>query len=408
MTAATDYDVLIVGGGMVGASLACALADRDMRIGIIEAVPFRAASQPSYDDRSTALAWGTRQIFATLGLWEPLAPHATPIRHIHISDRGRFGITRLDAREQCVDALGYVVENRVLGAMFAEVLAARPRIDVHSPAELTGLRFEPACASAQIRAHGNNQTLTARLVVGADGGNSAVRRLLNIDARRWDYGQTAIISNVTPDRPHREVAYERFTASGALALLPMTDNRCSVVWTARSADVDALLALDDDAFLAALQRRFGDRLGRFQRVGTRQAYPLSLTRAMRHVAPRAALIGNASHTLHPVAGQGFNLGLRDAAALAEVVAQAVAAGEDPGSQAVLQRYARWRHGDHQRIIAFTDGLVRVFSNPLPPVAWARNLGLLAVDVLPVAKRLLTRQTMGIAGRQTRLARGLPL
>lgn len=407
-TTAPDYDVLIVGGGLVGASLACALAGGRLRIGILEAVPFGASSQPSYDDRSIALAWGTRRIFETLGLWPSLAAHATPIRRIHVSDRGRFGVTRLDAREQHVDALGYVIENRVLGAAFGQRLAAHPGIRLHMPAKLTALHVDHDVARATVCMNSGEHTVTARLVVGADGAGSAVRRLLGIPARRWEYGQTAIIGNVTPGRPHDNVAYERFTASGPLALLPMTDNRCALVWTARDEDVAALMALDDGSFLDALQQRFGARLGRFDRIGKRHAYPLSLSRVTTHVRPRAALIGNAAHTLHPVAGQGFNLGLRDAAALAEVITQAVAAGEDPGATAVLARYTQWRRGDQRRIIAFTDGLVRIFSNPLPPVAWARNLGLLAVDVLPAAKHLLARETMGLAGRQTRLTRGLPL
>ncbi len=404
----TDYDILVVGGGMVGASLACALRDRQLRIGVIEAVPFGAASQPGYDDRSIALAYGTRRIFETMGLWQPLADHATPIRNIHISDRGRFGITRLDAARERVDALGYVIENRILGALFGAMLAARPDIDLLSPATLAGLQVDREAATVTINDNGAERTVTTLLLVGADGANSAVRRLLDIPARRWDYGQTAIISNVTPGRPHLGTAYERFTDSGPLALLPMTDNRCSLVWTARNEDVDTLMGLGDVEFLDALQQRFGYRLGRFERIGTRHAYPLSLNRVAAHVRSRVALIGNAAHTLHPVAGQGFNLGLRDVAVLAEIVAQTTASGGDPGAQAVLQRYAQWRRGDHQRVIAFTDSLVRIFSNPLPPIAWARNLGLLAVDILPAAKHLLTRHTMGLSGRQTRLARGLRL
>jgi 2-octaprenyl-6-methoxyphenol hydroxylase len=251
-------------------------------------------------------------------------------------------------------------------------------------------------------------TLTGRLVVAADGADSPVREQFGIESSVSDYQQTAIVTNITPQLAHNHVAYERFTESGPLALLPMTEQRCAVVWTIASSQVESIMALDDAGFVAALQARFGYRLGRLERVGRRQAWPLRLVQAKETVRERLALVGNAVHTLHPVAGQGFNLGARDIAVLAEVLVDALQAGEDPGSLAVLNRYGEWRHRDHQNVMVFTDGLARLFTLPLPALGLARSAGMLAFDLFPPAKRMLTRMTMGRSGRTPKLARGLPL
>jgi 2-octaprenyl-6-methoxyphenol hydroxylase len=403
-----DYDIVIVGGGMVGASLAIALGSTPLRVAVLEAVPFRSDRQPSYDDRAIALAYGTRRIFEGMGLWGALQTEATPIHAIHISDRGHFGFTRLDCREEGVAALGYVAVSRAMGAVLAERLQQLSNVDVLCPAAVSNVVTGGDHAEVTAECDGVTRRLTARLVVAADGATSQVRKWLGIDAQRWDYGQTAVITNITPQRPHHNRAFERFTDSGPLALLPMSGNRCSVVWTVRSARAEQVMALDDAAFLRALQERFGGRLGSFLRVGARRAYPLQLVRAHEHVRPRLALIGNAAHTLHPVAGQGFNLGLRDVAVLAEVLSDASMNSRDIGSLEVLQNYAKWRRQDHMKMIAFTDGLARMFANPLAPVRAVRNAGMLAVDLLPPLKHVLTRHTMGLAGKLPRLARGLSL
>jgi 2-octaprenyl-6-methoxyphenol hydroxylase len=270
------------------------------------------------------------------------------------------------------------------------------------------LEFAPALARVIIEQGGAERALTARLVVGADGADSSVRRWSGIGAQRAEYGQSAVIANLTPERPHRNVAYERFTDSGPLALLPMSDGRCALVWTLRSEQSAEILALGDREFLARLQLRFGGRLGRLRRVGARTAYPLALVRAHAYTAARLALIGNAAHTLHPIAGQGFNLGLRDVAALAEVVCDTAAAGRDVGARAVLARYEEWRRRDQEHVLRATDGLVRLFSNDHAPLVLARTAGMVLVDLLPPVKRALMRRAMGLAGRQPRLARGLPL
>jgi 2-octaprenyl-6-methoxyphenol hydroxylase len=404
-----DFDVLIIGGGMVGASLALALRHSGLRLGVIEAVAYGSAQQPSYDDRTVALAYGSRRIFTAMQAWQRIeALGVTPIERIHVSDRGHFGVARLDAGEAGVEALGYVVENRVLGAALTGMMAAAENITLVCPAEMQAVEFTPGAARVTLVQAGRNRTVSTRLLVAADGGRSAVRTLLGIATQRVEYDQCAVVTNITPERAHAGTAYERFTASGPLALLPMSDNRCSVVWSLPPAEAARMLALSDGEFLRHLQAGFGDRLGEFVKVGARQSYPLALTRVAEHVRPRLALIGNAAHTLHPVAGQGFNLGLRDVAVLAQVVTEAQAAGADIGDLSVLRRYADWRRRDNLAVSTFTDGLVRVFSNAFPPLVAARNLGLLALDLVPPVKRSLLRRTMGLAGRLPLLARGLPL
>ncbi len=408
MSIRADYDILIVGGGMVGASLACALRESTLHIGVIEAVPLTASDQPSYDDRTIALAYGSKRIFESLGLWSEIAPEATPIERIHISDRGHFGAARLAAADTGLPALGYVVANRALGAALLRRLEASKNIDWLCPAQMRDVRFQPDSASVDTHHQGADKTLTARLVVAADGAHSAVRAAAGIKAVRTEYRQIAVVTNVTAGVPHHNTAYERFTDTGPLALLPLSGDRCAVVWSAREEEAPAILGWSEAEFLQHLQDRFGDRLGNFTRVGKRAAYPLALTRVREHVRDRLVLIGNAAHTVHPVAGQGFNLGLRDVAALAEILMDAMRTGADLGEVRTLQRYADLRRRDNQVIAAFTNGLIRIFSNDFPPFVLARNAGLIAADLLPGVKRGFIRVTSGLAGRLPRLARGLPV
>jgi len=410
----THYDVVIVGGGMVGATMATALSALNVRIAVVEAVEFQSSSQPSYDDRAIALAYGSVRVFQTMGLWEQLSPTASPIKKIHVSDRGHFGIARVDCEKERVDALGYVVENRVVGNILGQALAEQANVDLICPAKVIGVALDEPQATITIDREGICEELTAKLIIGADGGNSVVRQMLDIPTRSWDYGQTAVIANISPARAHQGVAYERFTDTGPVALLPNSPTgsddpkRCSLVWSVKRGDEERVLELSDEAFLSELQTRFGYRLGKLEKTGRRSAYPLNLVRAKEHTRPRLALIGNAAHTLHPIAGQGFNLGLRDVAVLADVIADALAADLDIGCETVMNGYRDWRNWDHRKVIGLTDTLARLFSNPLAPVALVRNAGLFTLDVTPSLKKMLTRQTMGVAGKLPRLAMGLSL
>ncbi len=404
-----SYDIVIVGGGMVGASMAAALAPLPLRVAVIEALPPASSAQPSYDDRATAVAYGSRRIFDAMGCWRALEPAATPIRRIHVSDRGRFGFTRMDCRDHGLEALGYVIENRAIGPALWEQIGLHDNLRMICPARVSALALEDDRAEVTVsREDGGSERLRAAMVVAADGARSPLREMAGIDNDSRDYGQTAVIANVSTSQPHANEAFERFTDHGPLAMLPMAGQRCSLVWTMAPAAAARLIAAPDQAFLDELQQAYGFRLGRIERVGRRQSYPLTLVRAGTQTAPRVALIGNAAHALHPVAGQGFNLGLRDVAALAEVLAGAVRDGDDPGGPPVLEAYERWRREDHERVITLTDSLVRLFTNPLGPVKAARGLALLGLDLLPAAKAGFVRQTTGLAGRLPRLARGLPV
>ena len=401
------YDVAIVGGGMVGATLAVALAPLKLRIALIEAIPHNAAAQPSFDERTTALSNGSRRILETIGVWPALNEFATPIAKIHVSDQGRFGFARIDAREQGLGAMGYVIPNRALGSALWSRLASA-EIKVFCPAEVSLLSATAETVNIEIAAAGAKIGIYAKLIVAADGAQSVVRSAFGIAAEVRDYEQTAVITTVLPQRLHDNVAYERFTPEGPLALLPLDGGRCTLVLTLTKDAAQSALAWSDSEFLAEVQRRFGFRLGRFLKVGRRVPYPLSLTQSDRTSAPRCVIIGNAAQGLHPVAGMGFNLGLRDVASLAELIADSARSGADPGSAKLLSEYDAWRSADRGGVIAFTDGLVRMFSNPLSSVARLRNLGLLAFDLLPPAKSALSRLSTGGGGRVPKLARGVAL
>jgi 2-octaprenyl-6-methoxyphenol hydroxylase len=404
----TDFDLLIVGGGMVGASLARAVSGLGLRIGVVEAFALEAESQPSFDDRVIALSWGSRLILQGIGVWPAMAAVAEPIRCIHISDRGHFGFTHLDHEKEGVEALGYVVTAHAMGQVLHRELAAQSQVTLVCPARLTSLRVESDRVKVMLQQGESGSEFTTRLLVAADGGDSQVRQLLSVPLREREYGQTAIIANLTASRHHQGVAYERFTDSGPLAMLPMTDERISMVWTAKDVQVESLMALSDEAFLDALQTRFGYRLGHLRSIGRRIAYPLRLRQATEQVRSRVALIGNAAHTIHPVTGQGFNLGLRDVAVLADLLRDSVTLQQDVGDMSLLKQYANWRRRDQQAVAWITDSLARLFANPYGPLRMARNLGLLGLDSLPSLKHLVARQFMGINGRLPRLGRGVSL
>ncbi|MGD0491611.1 MAG: 2-octaprenyl-6-methoxyphenyl hydroxylase [Steroidobacteraceae bacterium] len=411
-----SVDIAIVGGGMVGASLAVALENLGVTAALIEAVPHDAASQPSFDERTTALSNGSRRILETLGVWPGVAADATPIARVHVSDQGHFGFARIDAAEQELPSLGHVVPNRSLGAALWSSLARRRDVRVFCPARVTRVEAHEQSVELNVTekrpggsgaadGDGTSTSVHARLVVAADGIESAVRRAFGVETDVRDYHQTAVITTVLPNRFHEHVAYERFTASGPLALLPLADGRCTLVLTLTREMAERAMGWSDEEFLGEVQRRFGFRLGRFLKVGRRVAYPLSLSRARKTSAGRCVIVGNAAQALHPVAGMGFNLGLRDAASLAELIAEHRG---DLGSHALTGAYDEWRAADRREVIGFTDGLVRLFSAPWGPVRHLRNLGLLAFDLLPPAKAALSSLSTGAAGRIPKLARGVPI
>jgi 2-octaprenyl-6-methoxyphenol hydroxylase len=400
-----DAEVLIVGGGMVGLTLGCTLAGAGIDVVVVDREDPARLTGAAFDGRASAIAWGSRQALAGAGLWDGMAAHAEPILEIRVSDGDSPLFLHYDHRDLGTEPLGYMVENRhIREALFAAaarhgslrlVAPASPATIVRSATGVEGLLED----GTEIR---------ARLAIAAEGRASPLREQAGIGVTAWRYGQTGIVCTVAHERPHRGIAHERFLPAGPFAILPLTGDRSSLVWTERAALAPGLVALDDDAFLAELSRRFGGFLGALEVAGPRWTYPLALLHAERYVDRRLALVGDAAHAIHPIAGQGLNLGLRDVAALAEAIVDARRLGLDIGGADVLARYQRWRRFDSVLLIAATDGLNRLFSNDLAPIRLARDLGLAAVNRIAPLKRFFMRHAMGTVGTLPRLVRGEPL
>ena len=397
----TDLDVLIIGGGMIGASLAQALKDSSLRVGLVEAVPFEAAGQPSFDDRTTAFSAATARIFSGIGLWQEMQAQAWPISAVHVSQQGRFGTARIRAEEHQVPALGYVIENRHMGALFAQRLAAQDNLELFSPASFEALDIQGDHCRVTLNTASGTVQCGTRLLVAADGARSAVRAAAGITAEIDDYAQTAVVANIETSRANDGVGYERFTPTGPIAVLPAGERRCAAIWAVPPQDAETLCQLSDAAYLDALQHAFGWRLGKLQRVSRRLSFPLMRVTSSEVTAERTVVIGNAAHNLHPAAAQGFNLGMRDVAVLSELLN---AAPEDAGSEALIRQYRQRRHADHQHVASFTDQLVRLFSNAIPGLGHARALGVLGVDLIPPVKARLARRGMGLVGDTPLLVR----
>lgn len=390
-------NVLVVGGGLVGASLAIALDAAGCRVTLVEAAAPRTDAQPSYDERNLALARATVNGLETIGVWPLAAAQATPIRHIHVSRAGEFGSARLDASKHGVDALGWTLPARELGAALLRRLDSCQRLIRLAPASLTGLtKFEDGWR-AEVKTTEGVQHIDASLLVGADGTESFVRAQVGIEAETHDYEQTLFVCTVTPERDPANRAWERFSDEGPIAMLPLAERRCGLVLTVASDEAAEVMALNDADFIALAQRRFGWRLGRLSRPGKRHPYAIRRVAARHVIAPRAVLVGNAAQTVHPIGAQGFNLGLRDALTLSELIAETA----DPGSDHMLERYAERRAPDREGTMTMSHDLVRFACMPQPWLAPFRSLALLAYDRVPPLQRALAKRGMGFRGEPPR-------
>ncbi|MEH6575586.1 MAG: 2-octaprenyl-6-methoxyphenyl hydroxylase [Amphritea sp.] len=403
------YDIIIVGGGMVGASLASALIAASNRlqlnIAVIEAFalpePGALSYQPSYDSRATALAYGSRGIYEAMGIWDTLKEHLCPITDIHVSDKGQFGAARLKARDEGVPALGYVVENHWLGRVLLDRIQQpdAARIDLICPAEVLEIHYGSEQMGLTVQCGDESRSLTAELVVMADGGRSELRDRMGIGYRQTCYEQHAVIANISPEQPHNGVAYERFTDTGPMAFLPLEDDagshRMGLVWTVPNAQVDEVMALSDADFIARLQARFGYRVGRIVKAGSRYSYPLKLSLADEQVRRGLVVLGNAAHALHPIAGQGYNLALRGAVVLADTLISARQDGINLGELRHLSAFQQRMRGDQQKTIGFSDQTMKLFSNKHPLLVLGRSAGLQLLDICPLAKTVFARSAMGL-------------
>ncbi len=397
-------DVLIVGGGLVGLSLAAALGTAGVATIVIDRQDPAAMLDQGFDGRVAALAWANWRMLESIGVW-PLLSEAEPILDIRVSDGPSTLFLHYDHRTLGSDPFGFMVENRLNRQALYRRLEGLNSVRLLAPAGLSELR----CGAHDVAARlDDGRRLKARLAVAADGPNSVLRRAAGIRNHGWSYDQTGIVCTVAHERPHLGVAQERFLPAGPFAILPMTGNRSSLVWTERSSLAPALLAAPEAAFLEELAGRFGDHLGSLAVVGPRFGFPLALGLAERYVDRRLALIGDAAHRIHPIAGQGLNLGLRDVAALAEIVVDRLRLGLDPGDAVALARYQRWRRFDSLLMAAVTDSLNRLFSNDIAPVRLVRDLGLAAVNKIDPLKRLFMQHARGSAGDLPRLLAGEPL
>jgi 2-octaprenyl-6-methoxyphenol hydroxylase len=408
------YDVVIIGAGMVGATLACALTQAPQpsaKILLIEATRLfeTKPEQPGFDARSTVLSASSVDYLQQLGLWQSMYPHAAAIQHIQVSDQGHFGGVNMDAAEAGVAALGYVVENAAIGQALNQAVLQNSQLELCAPVTVTSITPVTIGMCLQLQAADADElpvSLTASLVVLADGGRSGLVEQLGIYSRKEGYGQSAIIANLAMSQPHRGMAYERFTAKGPLALLPLLardgKQRMALVWTHPADDVADVLALAEADFIAKLQHDCGQRAGQILQVGKRIAYPLALQVAEEQIRPALVLLGNVAHTLHPVAGQGFNLALRDAMALAANIRTSWRDGVNPGSYGRLQQWWEAVQQDQARTITFSDVMTRVFSSHSTALSVLRKFGLVGLELLPALKQEFTQQALGYQAPRARL------
>ncbi|EGQ8953254.1 2-octaprenyl-6-methoxyphenyl hydroxylase [Vibrio parahaemolyticus] len=390
-----QYDVVIAGGAMAGATLALAiehLSQGALRVAVVE--PFKAQSDqhPGFDSRSIALSYGTVNLLRHLELWSAIEPFSTPIEHIHVSDRSHAGMTDITKHDVGVEALGYVVELADVGRVYQELLTHSTAIDLYCPDSAKHITRTQENVTIELA---SGELLNAKLLVAADGAVSQCCQQIGLELSEHDFDQVAVIANIVTQEPHQGRAFERFTENGPVALLPMSDNRMSLVWCLRPDDAQIVMELSESEFLERLQQDFGWRLGAMKKVGLRASYPLLLRHRKQNISHRFAIVGNAAQTLHPIAGQGFNLGIRDVVSLAE---ELVKQSEDVGRYQGLMRFSQRREADRNETIWLTSSLVHVFSNDLLAMRIGRNTALAAMDNLSIFKQPLLRHTLGLVKR----------
>ena len=405
-----ETDILIAGGGLNGPALALVLAQAGLTVTVVDAAPAQNRADDAFDGRAYALALGSQKMLAAIGLWPALADQAQPINDVKAFD-GRPGegvapfFLHFDSRELDQKPVGYMLEDRFLYRALLAAMQANPRITLVSQTAVVAQEVLPGGIRATLS---DGRSLTAKLLVGADGRRSGVAERAGIGREGWGYGQTALVAAIAHEKPHDGIAYQLFLTNGPLAILPLPGNRSSIVWSETEANAAAISKLDDDDFMALVRPRFGDFLGEIRLAGPRFSYPLNLTLAKAYAAPRVALVGDAAHGVHPIAGQGLNLGLRDVAALAEVVIEAMRRGEDFGALDVLERYQGWRRFDSVSLALGMDAVNKLFSNDNPLLRAGRDLGMGVVQAIGPLRRGFMRQAAGLSGPLPRLMQGRPV
>ncbi|NNM58737.1 MAG: 2-octaprenyl-6-methoxyphenyl hydroxylase [Legionellales bacterium] len=400
----TDFNIIINGGGLAGNSLALALAHTSLTVGIVEPFPPANKQRSLLESRTIALSHGAKRIYEGMNIWSDFEPYCTPIQSIHVSDKGRFGMTRIHAKEQNMPALGYVMQIAEVNRILCEKLSTYANIHYVSPARILHAALVDERWQLSISQNEQTYDYCTDLLIAADGGDSPLRKIAGLSVDEKDYQQTAIVTSIQLTHSHNYTAYERFFDGGAIALLPVKDETMAVVVTVNNQLLSFWQGLSDGDFLAKLQHVFGYRLGRFAQVGSRTLYPLKLVTSPEQTAKQFVLMGNAAHILHPIAAQSFNLSLRDIAVLAEMLVNALNSGQSITEPSLLADYTDLRHRDQRRTIQFTDGLIEVFSSPF--LALPRNIAMTGLDMIPPLKTMLGKYGAGTLGRLSRLARGL--
>ncbi|MBO67107.1 MAG: 2-octaprenyl-6-methoxyphenyl hydroxylase [Acidiferrobacteraceae bacterium] len=399
-------DVLIVGGGLAGASLACALLPLNIKITVIEAIPLYQSEQPSFDERTLAITWGSQQVLQAISQWTNIAREAYPIRSIEVSEEIGNRVVQLDSSLIGLEALGYVIPTRVIGEVLISALKREPSVRYLSPLEAESVNIKSDHVTLKCKDY--SEQLSGRLLVIADGGRSTLSAMLGSKKKEKYYSQSALVTTVASNRDHGGVAHEHFAQQGPIALLPTHENRFAVAWTMSNARANHLKSSTDINVLSELQKDVGTRAGTLEAIGKRSVYQLRWASVYPPHANRTVLIGNAAHEVHPIAGQGFNLGLRDVAELADIIAHAIETGQDIGQASLVSKYINSRRRQTNRVLRFTDGLVKVFGTSMPVISQFRKLGLAAIESSTPVKKMLLERTAGLYGELPRLAQGIPL